>query len=93
MIVSEAASLKYNFLTAIDLGATLIGRKSHLSCDEDIARFNGTLDIKTLGGAGFASQRTRSDDLELDLSDYVGIQLCIKKGDSTLPPQRCFLMA
>ena len=56
--------------------------QSHFSFSEDVARFHGTLDIKTLGGAGFASQRTKSDDLKLDLSDYVGIQLCIKKGDS-----------
>ena len=61
--------------------------QSYLSCCDDVARFHGTLDIKTLGGAGFASQRTASDDLKLDLSEYAGIQLAISKGDSrSLPP-------
>ena len=54
-----------------------------INVDQDVACFDGTLDIETLGGAGFASQRTTSDDLELDLSDYAGIELKIKKGDST----------
>ena len=54
-----------------------------ISDDQEVARFNGTLDIETLGGAGFASQRTTSDDLELNLSDYAGIELRTKKGDST----------
>jgi len=40
-------------------------------------RFHGDLDIKTLGGAGFASQRTTGDDVCWDLSGYDGIQLRI----------------
>ena len=49
--------------------------------DDKIGRFHGNLDIKTLGGAGFASQRTTGDDREWDLSDYAGIQIRIAKGD------------
>lgn len=48
---------------------------------ELVARFYGELDIKTLGGAGFASQRTTGENREWDLSDYTGIELCITKGD------------
>ncbi|KAK5167953.1 uncharacterized protein LTR77_006520 [Saxophila tyrrhenica] len=55
--------------------------ESHLEIDGDTARFHGTLDIKTLGGAGFASQRTTGDDREWNLSDYAGIQLDVAKGD------------
>ncbi|TKA65564.1 hypothetical protein B0A55_10434 [Friedmanniomyces simplex] len=50
-----------------------IGRQSGSS-----ARFYGHLDIKTLGGAGFASQKTTGD---WDLSKYVGIRLDVEKGD------------
>ena len=50
--------------------------------DEKNARFYGELDIKTLGGAGFASQRTVGDDSNWDLSGFAGIQLDIAKGDS-----------
>ena len=50
--------------------------------DEKNARFYGELDIKTLGGAGFASQRTVSEEKTWDLSDYAGIQLEVAKGDS-----------
>jgi hypothetical protein len=56
--------------------------QSYLVRDEKYARFYGHLDIKTLGGAGFASQRTVSEDKNWDLSDYAGIQLDIAKGDS-----------
>jgi hypothetical protein len=56
--------------------------QSYLVRDEKYARFYGNLDIKTLGGAGFASQRTVSEDKEWDLSEYAGIQLDIAKGDS-----------
>lgn len=58
--------------------------QSYLVRDEKNARFYGELDIKTLGGAGFASQRTISDDSNWDLSGYAGIQLDIAKGDSEL---------
>ncbi|GFF26005.1 uncharacterized protein C9E9.15 [Aspergillus lentulus] len=43
-------------------------------------RFNGHLDITTLGGAGFASQRT-TDDLSWDLSDTDGLDLDIAGSD------------
>nr|POE54916.1 uncharacterized protein c9e9.15 [Quercus suber] len=49
--------------------------------DNKIGRFHGTLDIKTLGGAGFASQRTTDDDRKWDLSDYAGVQIAVAKGD------------
>ncbi|KIW06960.1 uncharacterized protein PV09_02619 [Verruconis gallopava] len=45
------------------------------------ATFEGTLDVKTLGGAGFASQRTASDDISWDLSDYDGIEMVIGRAD------------
>ena len=56
--------------------------QSYLVRDDKNARFYGNLDIKTLGGAGFASQRTVSEDKNWDLSEYAGIQLDIAKGDS-----------
>ncbi|EME88004.1 uncharacterized protein MYCFIDRAFT_48226 [Pseudocercospora fijiensis CIRAD86] len=55
--------------------------QSYLECSDEIGRFYGTLDIKTLGGAGFASQRTTGEDREWDLSDYAGIEICVAKGD------------
>lgn len=56
--------------------------QSYLDCSDDkIGRFHGNLDIETLGGAGFASQRTTGEDREWDLSDYAGIQISIAKGD------------
>jgi hypothetical protein len=45
-----------------------------------MAIFSGHLDIKTLGGAGFASQRT-SSELDLDLSAYDGIELVLGSSD------------
>lgn len=45
------------------------------------AIFRGVLDIKTLGGAGFASQRTTGEDRSWDLSKYDGILLDIAKCD------------
>lgn len=44
-------------------------------------RFYGDLDIKTLGGAGFASQRTTNDDRNWDLSKYDGLLLKVDKAD------------
>lgn len=55
---------------------------SHLDCTEKTGTFRGNLDIKTLGGAGFASQKTTGEDRKWDLSKYAGIELCISKGDS-----------
>ncbi|KAK5675479.1 hypothetical protein LTS10_011923 [Elasticomyces elasticus] len=56
---------------------------SHLniSAADSTARFYGHLDIKTLGGAGFASQKTSGD---WDLSEHVAIQLHVKKGDKSV---------
>lgn len=57
--------------------------QSYLDCsDEKLGRFHGNLDIKTLGGAGFASQRTTGEDRKWDLSKHAGIKLSIEKGDS-----------
>ncbi|KAK5132921.1 hypothetical protein LTR08_008367 [Meristemomyces frigidus] len=56
--------------------------QSYLDCsDKKFGRFHGNLDIKTLGGAGFASQRTTAEDQSWDLSEYVGIKLNIEKAD------------
>ncbi|KAI6250449.1 hypothetical protein HI914_02031 [Erysiphe necator] len=46
-----------------------------------VAIFSGYLDVSTLGGAGFASQRTKGNDRVWDLSNYDGIVLNIKKAD------------
>ncbi|KAK4637882.1 uncharacterized protein CLAFUR5_00677 [Fulvia fulva] len=54
--------------------------QSYLECSDTVGRFHGNLDIETLGGAGFASQRT-TDDREWDLSDYAGLQILVSKGD------------
>ncbi|KAK8166814.1 complex I intermediate-associated protein 30-domain-containing protein [Phyllosticta citrichinensis] len=50
---------------------------SHLGTSPpyDVARFYGHLDIKTLGGAGFASQRTVGEDRTWNLEGYDGIQI------------------
>ena len=56
--------------------------KSYLDIKGSAARFHGNLDIKTLGGAGFASQRTTGDDRSWDLSTYDGIHLEVGKTDS-----------
>jgi hypothetical protein len=68
----------------------LLRVQSYLVRDEKNARFYGNLDIKTLGGAGFASQRTVSEDKEWDLSDYAGLQLDIAKGDSEFCCRRIY---
>jgi hypothetical protein len=46
-----------------------------------IAIFRGNLDTKTLGGAGFASQRTTREDRNWDISQYDGLLLDIKECD------------
>lgn len=48
---------------------------------ESHAVFHGNLDIETLGGAGFASQRTTGDDRNWDLSGYDGITLNVADAD------------
>ena len=55
--------------------------QSYLDISDSAARFHGHLDIKTLGGAGFASQRTTAEDTTLDLSGYDGILLDLGKSD------------
>ncbi|ORY13495.1 complex I intermediate-associated protein 30-domain-containing protein [Clohesyomyces aquaticus] len=55
--------------------------QSYLSPSSSGARFHGTLDIKTLGGAGFASQRTTSASTSWDLSAYDGIKIELGKWD------------
>lgn len=55
--------------------------KSMMKCASGHAQFYGNLDIKTLGGAGFASQRTAAEDLRWNLSDYDGIQMEIAGAD------------
>ncbi|KAL4743808.1 complex I intermediate-associated protein 30-domain-containing protein [Aspergillus similis] len=56
---------------------------SHLipSHDGKTATFKGHLDTRTLGGAGFASQRT-TGDRSWDLSSYAGVELDIDTANS-----------
>ncbi|KAL9534655.1 hypothetical protein SMMN14_00545 [Sphaerulina musiva] len=54
---------------------------SYLDCTSETGTFRGNLDITTLGGAGFASQRTTQEDAEWDLSRYAGIELWIAQAD------------
>ncbi|KAF4446421.1 complex i intermediate-associated protein 30 [Fusarium austroafricanum] len=54
---------------------------SHLTTHPTQATFYGHLDTKTLGGAGFASQRTKGD-LALDLSDTEGLRIDLGCGSS-----------
>ena len=46
-----------------------------MDCHHAKAFFYGNLDIKTLGGAGFASQRTASDSETWDVHSYDSIEL------------------
>ncbi|KAI9744052.1 MAG: hypothetical protein M1835_002808, partial [Candelina submexicana] len=59
------------------------GIVSYLDCSaqDTIARFHGNLDIATLGGAGFASQRTTGEDRCWDLSAYDGLELDLVDAD------------
>ncbi|KAJ8070046.1 hypothetical protein OCU04_000446 [Sclerotinia nivalis] len=56
--------------------------QSYLECStfSSVATFSGTLDIKTLGGAGFASQRTTADHT-WDLAAFDGILLDLGRSD------------
>lgn len=47
------------------------------------ATFKGNLDIKTLGGAGFASQRTKTDEAVWDLGAFDGVEIVLLRGDET----------
>jgi hypothetical protein len=55
--------------------------QSYLEVSGSTARFHGHLDIETLGGAGFASQRTIAEDITWDVSNYDGILLNLGKSD------------
>jgi hypothetical protein len=55
--------------------------QSYLDISGTTATFHGNLDIKTLGGAGFASQRTVTDSQVWDLSAYDGVHLSLGKSD------------
>jgi len=46
-----------------------------------VARFRGHLDITTLGGAGFASQRTTGENRRWNLAAYDGIRLHVDEAD------------
>lgn len=61
--------------------------QSHLTVDEHgIANFTGVLDTETLGGAGFASQRTVTEDYTWDLTGYKGLYLTLGKSNGTNTP-------
>ncbi|KAI0408419.1 NADH:ubiquinone oxidoreductase intermediate-associated protein 30 [Xylaria palmicola] len=49
----------------------------------ETVRFHGDLDITTLGGAGFASQRS-PDPQRWDLSGFQGLRLAVKDGDGKM---------
>ncbi|EPY51910.1 CIA30 family protein [Schizosaccharomyces cryophilus OY26] len=60
---------------------------SHLTAEKDndsnsYARFWGTLDTKTLGGAGFASQATNIPNRKWNLREFDGIEINIAKSDN-----------
>ena len=85
MIESVEAVHRYAFLRWT-LGTHLMRKvdsQSYLSVSQDcsVAHFRGTLDTQTLGGAGFASQRTVYASKTWDLSKYDGIELSIQSGD------------
>lgn len=56
--------------------------QSYLDCYPNIALFHGQLDIETLGGAGFASQRTTGTYRHWDLSAFDGIVLTLDESRS-----------
>lgn len=62
-----------------------------VNANSSIACFRGTLDYETLGGAGFASQRTVTEEFVWDLSEYDGIELVIERADCMLPKSPSFL--
>lgn len=54
------------------------GLQSYLeSSGNNSVSFHGRLDIKALGGAGFASQRSAGEDRRWNLSAFTGIELSI----------------
>ncbi|KAK5948525.1 hypothetical protein OHC33_010421 [Knufia fluminis] len=71
--------ISYATLAGMDVASQQIpaefSSRSHLKIEHDHAKFCGNLDIDTLGGAGFASQRTTGGDRHWDLAQYDGIDL------------------
>ena len=51
-----------------------------------MATFHGNLDTTTLGGAGFASQRTVGDDVKWNLSSFDGLEVVILTPPKKTPP-------
>ncbi|KAL1625283.1 hypothetical protein SLS54_003371 [Diplodia seriata] len=80
-------SLRWNAADWTSSDDRVRGGKSHSYFDIDetdpVARFYGNLDIKTLGGAGFASQRTTGENRSWNIDGYDGIQIEIAKSDTT----------
>ncbi len=72
---------------AVTVTLAVVTKQSYLDVSAStpsVARFYGTLDITTLGGAGFASQRTvrTPDNSSLwDLCGYDGLQLEVDQID------------
>ncbi|KAF2223028.1 NADH:ubiquinone oxidoreductase intermediate-associated protein 30, partial [Elsinoe ampelina] len=56
--------------------------ESYFETDGSSGRFFGDLDIDTLGGAGFASQRTTDDTRTWNLSNFDGIRVNVDKADA-----------
>lgn len=83
MIAFGEENPRYESTTSTNYDCFVLGlnKQSYFACTSSSARFHGHLDIKTLGGAGFASQRTTGDSREWDLADYDGIELIIDDGD------------
>jgi hypothetical protein len=54
---------------------------SNLELTAEGVLFHGSLDIETLGGAGFASQRTVENEQVWDLSGYDGFELRVVSSD------------
>ena len=77
----EAESHRYAVVRFLNSHWLTSNVKSYLDIKGSTACFHGNLDIKTLGGAGFASQRTTGDDRSWDLSTYDGIHLDVGKDD------------
>jgi hypothetical protein len=83
MMQSAVESQRYHFIELYCLLQKFTSLKSYLEFakSNSCVRLFGNLDIKTLGGAGFASQRTTGEDRHWDLSGFDGIALKIKHGD------------
>lgn len=77
----EVESHRYAVVRLVNSHWLTSNTKSYLDIKGSTACFHGNLDIKTLGGAGFASQRTTGDDRSWDLSAYDGIHLNVDKDD------------